>query len=35
MHPIGNSPEEFASAIKAELAYWARVIRDARIWLAE
>lgn len=35
MLPIGNSPEAFASAIKAELPYWARVITDSRIRLPE
>ena len=28
---IGNSPEEFAAAIKAEIPRWAKVIKDANI----
>jgi tripartite-type tricarboxylate transporter receptor subunit TctC len=31
--PIGNTPEQFAAVIRADLAKWARVIRDARIRL--
>jgi tripartite-type tricarboxylate transporter receptor subunit TctC len=29
--PVGNSPEEFARAIKEETALWARVVRERRI----
>lgn len=28
---IGNSPDEFAAAIKAEIPKWAKVIKDAGI----
>src|SRR5262245_31014900 len=35
MQPIGNSPAQFASAIRAEIPYWAKVIADARIKLPE
>jgi tripartite-type tricarboxylate transporter receptor subunit TctC len=35
MQPIGNSPAQFASAIRAEIPYWAKVIADARIKLTE
>jgi tripartite-type tricarboxylate transporter receptor subunit TctC len=35
MQPIGNSPAEFASAIRAEIPYWAKVIADSRIRLTE
>jgi tripartite-type tricarboxylate transporter receptor subunit TctC len=35
MHPIGNSPAEFASAIRAEIPYWAKVIADSRTKLTE
>jgi tripartite-type tricarboxylate transporter receptor subunit TctC len=31
--PIGNSPDQFAAWIKAEVAKWAKVIRDANIQL--
>jgi tripartite-type tricarboxylate transporter receptor subunit TctC len=31
MDVVGNSPEEFASAIKTEIPYWAEVIRRAGI----
>ena len=31
--PIGNSPDQFAAWIKAEVAKWAKVIRDANIRL--
>jgi tripartite-type tricarboxylate transporter receptor subunit TctC len=29
--PVGDSPEEFAAHIKAEIAKWGKVIRDAGI----
>jgi tripartite-type tricarboxylate transporter receptor subunit TctC len=29
--PVGNTPEEFAAQIKADVARWAKVIRDAGI----
>ena len=29
--PVGNTPEEFASFIRAELAKYAKVIREAKI----
>jgi tripartite-type tricarboxylate transporter receptor subunit TctC len=29
--PVGNTPEEFGAYIKAEIARWAKVIRDAKI----
>ena len=35
MQPIGNSPTEFASAIRAEIPYWAKVIADSRMKLTE
>jgi tripartite-type tricarboxylate transporter receptor subunit TctC len=35
MQPIGNSPAQFASAIRAEIPFWAKVIADARIKLTE
>jgi hypothetical protein len=28
---LGNTPTEFAEVIKAETAYWARVVKDAGI----
>ena len=28
---IGNSPDEFAAVIKAEIAKWAKVIKDSGI----
>jgi tripartite-type tricarboxylate transporter receptor subunit TctC len=31
MEVIGNSPAEFAAAIKAETPQWAKVIKDAGI----
>ena len=31
MEPVGNSPEAFAAQVKADVARWARVIRDAGI----
>jgi tripartite-type tricarboxylate transporter receptor subunit TctC len=33
--PVGNSPEEFASKLAADLAMYAKVIRDARIPLQD
>jgi tripartite-type tricarboxylate transporter receptor subunit TctC len=35
MQPIGNSPEEFASAIQAEIPRWAKVVQESRMKLAE
>jgi tripartite-type tricarboxylate transporter receptor subunit TctC len=29
--PVGDSPEEFAAYIKAEITKWGKVIRDAGI----
>jgi tripartite-type tricarboxylate transporter receptor subunit TctC len=29
--PVANTPEEFAVELKAEVARWAKVIRDAKI----
>ncbi|MBI3936970.1 MAG: tripartite tricarboxylate transporter substrate binding protein, partial [Betaproteobacteria bacterium] len=29
--PVGNKPEEFAAIIKADVAKWAKVVRDAGI----
>ena len=31
MESIGNSPDEFAAAIKSEFQKWAKVIKDAGI----
>jgi len=31
LEPVGNAPEEFASFVKADLARWAKVIREANI----
>jgi tripartite-type tricarboxylate transporter receptor subunit TctC len=31
LDPVGNTPEDFAAQIKAEIARWHRVIRDANI----
>src|SRR4029077_7837371 len=31
LDPVANSPEEFAAQIKAEIAKWSKVIRDANI----
>jgi tripartite-type tricarboxylate transporter receptor subunit TctC len=31
MEPVGSTPEEFAAVIKADLAKWAKVIKDAGI----
>ena len=28
---VGSSPEEFAAAIKADMAKWGKVIKDANI----
>jgi tripartite-type tricarboxylate transporter receptor subunit TctC len=35
MQPIGSSPAEFASAIRAEIPLWAKVIADSRLKIAE
>jgi tripartite-type tricarboxylate transporter receptor subunit TctC len=35
MQTIGNSPAEFASAIRAEIPYWAKVIAASRMKAAE
>jgi tripartite-type tricarboxylate transporter receptor subunit TctC len=35
IHPIRNSPAEFASAIRAEIPYWAKVIAGSRAKLTE
>lgn len=29
--PVGNSPEEFAAIMKAEVAKWAKVVKSAGI----
>jgi tripartite-type tricarboxylate transporter receptor subunit TctC len=29
--PVGNTPDEFTTQIKAEIAKWGKVIRDANI----
>jgi len=29
--PVGNSPEQFAAFIKAEIAKWKKVIQDAKV----
>jgi tripartite-type tricarboxylate transporter receptor subunit TctC len=29
--PVGNTPQEFASLLRAELPRWGKVIRDAKI----
>ena len=29
--PVSNTPEEFGAYIKAEIARWGKVIRDAKI----
>jgi tripartite-type tricarboxylate transporter receptor subunit TctC len=34
LDPIGNSPAEFAEAIKTETPRWAKVIKDAGIKLS-
>ena len=31
LDPVGNSPDEFAAFQKAEIAKWAKVVRDAKI----
>ena len=31
LEPVANTPEEFADQIKAEIAKWSKVIRDANI----
>ena len=31
MTPVGNTPEEFAKAIKEESAKWAKVVRDRKL----
>jgi tripartite-type tricarboxylate transporter receptor subunit TctC len=31
MEPVGNSPDEFAAFQKAEIAKWAKVVKDAKI----
>jgi tripartite-type tricarboxylate transporter receptor subunit TctC len=33
LDPIGNTPEEFAAQIKADLAMWARTIKDSGVKL--
>jgi tripartite-type tricarboxylate transporter receptor subunit TctC len=29
--PVGNTPEQFAAFLRAEIARWAEVVRTARI----
>jgi tripartite-type tricarboxylate transporter receptor subunit TctC len=29
--PVSNTPEQFATVIAAETAYWAKVVKDASI----
>ena len=31
LDPVGNTPEEFAAFQKAEIAKWAKVVKDAKI----
>jgi tripartite-type tricarboxylate transporter receptor subunit TctC len=31
LEPVGNSPEEFAAIIKAELAKWKKLVKGAGI----
>ena len=31
LEPIGNTPAEFAAAIKSEISQWAKVIKEAGI----
>jgi tripartite-type tricarboxylate transporter receptor subunit TctC len=31
LEPVGNTPEEFAAFQKAEVAKWAKVVKDAKI----
>lgn len=31
LEPVGNAPEEFASFVKADLARWAKVIKEANV----
>jgi hypothetical protein len=31
MVPVGNTPAEFAKAMKAESARWARVVRERKL----
>jgi tripartite-type tricarboxylate transporter receptor subunit TctC len=31
MEPVGNSPDEFAAFQKAEIAKWAKVVKEAKI----
>ena len=31
LSPVGNTPEEFARAIKEETALWAKVVRERKI----
>jgi tripartite-type tricarboxylate transporter receptor subunit TctC len=35
MQPIGNSPEEFASAIQADIPRWAKIVQGSRMKVAE
>jgi tripartite-type tricarboxylate transporter receptor subunit TctC len=31
MTPVGNTPQEFAKAIKEESARWAKVVRERKL----
>jgi tripartite-type tricarboxylate transporter receptor subunit TctC len=31
LDPVGNTPDEFAAFQKAEIAKWAKVVKDAKI----
>jgi tripartite-type tricarboxylate transporter receptor subunit TctC len=31
LEPVGNTPAEFATKVRAEIAQWSKVVRDARI----
>jgi tripartite-type tricarboxylate transporter receptor subunit TctC len=31
LSPVGNSPEEFAKAMKAETRLWAKVVKERKI----
>ena len=33
MVPVGNSPEEFARAIREETARWATIIRERKLYV--
>jgi len=35
MQPVGNSPEEFAYAIQADIPHWAKIVQGTRMKLAD